>query len=43
MQHPLVSGPIASATKEKQLNDLMQAAEITLFGSDVERLNEAGE
>ncbi len=43
MQHPSVTAPIASATKEKQLNELMQAAEINLSDSDVERLNEAGE
>ncbi len=38
IQHPLVTAPIASATKEKQLNELMQAAEINLSESDVERL-----
>lgn len=43
IQHPLVTAPIASATKEKQLNELMQAAEINLSDSDVERLNKAGE
>ncbi len=43
IQHPLVTAPIASATKEKQLNELMQATEINLSESDVERLNETGE
>lgn len=43
MQHPLVSAPIASVTKEIQLNELMQAAEINLSESDVARLNDAGD
>lgn len=38
IQHPLVTAPIASATKERQLNELMRATEINLSESDVERL-----
>ncbi|MDQ6761927.1 MAG: aldo/keto reductase [Bacteroidota bacterium] len=42
IQHPLVTAPIASATKEKQLDELMQAVEINLSEGDLERLNDAG-
>ena len=42
IQHPLVTAPIASATKENQLEELMQAAEISLSANDIEKLNEAG-
>ncbi|MEP7232999.1 MAG: aldo/keto reductase [Ginsengibacter sp.] len=43
IQHPLVTAPIASATKENQLNELMQAAEINLSESDIEHLISAKE
>ena len=42
IQHPMVTAPIASATKENQLNELMQSAEINLSESDIELLNNAG-
>ncbi|MEO6636828.1 MAG: aldo/keto reductase [Ginsengibacter sp.] len=42
IQHPMVTAPIASATKEAQLNELMQAADINLPASDIEILNNAG-
>ena len=43
IQHPMVTAPIASATKENQLDELMQAAEINLSSNDIEKLNEAGQ
>ncbi|MEP7251732.1 MAG: aldo/keto reductase [Ginsengibacter sp.] len=42
IQHPLVTAPIASATKENQLDELAQAAEINLSANDIERLDQAG-
>ncbi len=42
IQHPMVTAPIASATKETQLNELMQAADINLSESDIALLNNAG-
>ena len=42
IQHPLVTAPIASATSENQLNELMQVADINLSKSDIEQLDVAG-
>ncbi len=38
MQHAMVTAPIASATSEEQLDELLQAAEIILSEADVDRL-----
>jgi aryl-alcohol dehydrogenase-like predicted oxidoreductase len=43
IQKPLVTAPIASATSETQLKELMQSAEINLSEQDVALLNKAGE
>jgi aryl-alcohol dehydrogenase-like predicted oxidoreductase len=43
IQNPLVTAPIASATNEAQLAELMQSAEINLTEEDILRLNKAGE
>ncbi len=42
IQNPLITAPIASATKEKQLNELMHSTEINLTKEDIELLNKAG-
>lgn len=42
IQHPMVTAPIASATKENQLNESMQSADINLSESDIDLLNNAG-
>ncbi len=42
IQHPLVAAPIASATKEKQLDELIKSVEISLSEDDVRILNAAG-
>jgi len=41
MAQPGVTAPIASATNDKQLNDLAEAAKLTLNPASIERLNEA--
>ena len=43
IQNPLVTAPIASATNEAQLAELMQSAEINLTEEDIQTLNKAGE
>ena len=43
IQNPLVTAPIASATNEPQLTELMQSAEINLAEEDINSLNKAGE
>jgi aryl-alcohol dehydrogenase-like predicted oxidoreductase len=43
IQNPLVTAPIASATNEGQLAELMQSAKINLTGADIQTLNKAGE
>lgn len=42
IQNPLVTAPIASATDEKQLNELMQSVTINLANEDQEELNKIG-
>lgn len=42
IQNPLVTAPIASATNETQLKELMQSTEIILDATDVDKLNNAG-
>ncbi len=41
MARPSITAPIASATSLEQLNDLLQAAELKLDSSAIEKLNEA--
>ena len=41
IQNPLVTAPIASATNEKQLYELMQSVQITLTKEDIDLLNKA--
>lgn len=43
IQNPLIAAPIASATDEKQLDELMQSADLVLSDEDMERLNKAGD
>lgn len=38
---PGITAPIASATNDKQLNDLAEAAKLKLDGASIEKLNEA--
>lgn len=42
IQNPLVTAPIASATNETQLKELMQSTEINLDETDIDKLNKAG-
>jgi aryl-alcohol dehydrogenase-like predicted oxidoreductase len=42
IQNPLVAAPIASATNETQLRELMQSTEINLSEPDIQKLNAAG-
>lgn len=42
IQNPLITAPIASATKEEQLEELMQSATVQLSKEDVDLLNECG-
>lgn len=42
VQNPLVTAPIASATNEGQLQELLQSAKINLGKEDIEKLNKAG-
>ena len=42
IQNPLVTAPIASATNETQLKELMQSTEIILDATDIDKLNNAG-
>ena len=41
IQNPLVTAPIASATNETQLKELMQSTEIILDATDIDKLNNA--
>lgn len=43
IQHPLITAPIASATSEEQLSEIMKAAHIRLSNDEMEMLNEAGQ
>jgi aryl-alcohol dehydrogenase-like predicted oxidoreductase len=38
---PSVTAPIASATNEEQLQDIIRAVQLKLAGSDIETLNTA--
>jgi aryl-alcohol dehydrogenase-like predicted oxidoreductase len=40
LAQPGVTAPIASATNDKQLDDLVAAAELKLNQADIQRLNE---
>ena len=42
IQNPLVAAPIARATNETQLRELMQSTEINLSEPDIQKLNAAG-
>jgi aryl-alcohol dehydrogenase-like predicted oxidoreductase len=42
IQNPLVTAPIASATNETQLKELMQSTEINVSKTDIDKLNAAG-
>ncbi|MEO8820003.1 MAG: aldo/keto reductase [Ginsengibacter sp.] len=42
IQNPLIAAPIASATDEKQLDELMQSADLNVSEEDMERLNRTG-
>lgn len=42
MQSPLVKAAVASGTNEKQLNELVDAADITLTDNDIMLLNNSG-
>ncbi|MDQ2721619.1 MAG: aldo/keto reductase [Bacteroidota bacterium] len=42
IQNPLITAPIASATNEKQLDELMKSVNINLTKEDIDLLNKAG-
>ena len=43
IQNPLIAAPIASATDEEQLKELMQSADLKLDEYDIKRINKTGD